>query len=87
MDEAGRTSSDAMDTQTQKTIQVLNHSYEAIRNIGGFFAFVLLVCLFCGVMASYLVIRGWRVRLYQRLKMEDGFPEEQAHLRSIHHED
>ncbi|KAJ6089819.1 hypothetical protein N7467_005035 [Penicillium canescens] len=87
IDEAGRTSSDAMDTQTQKTIQVLNHSYEAIRNIGGLFAFILLLCLFCGVVASCLVIRGWRVRLYQRLKMEDGFPEEQAHLRSTHHED
>ncbi|KAJ5297532.1 hypothetical protein N7508_007781 [Penicillium antarcticum] len=87
MDEAGRTSSDAMDAQTQKTIQVLNHSYEAIRSIGGTFAFILLFCLFFSVLACYMVIRGWRVRLYQRLKMEDRYPEEQAHLRSMHHED
>jgi hypothetical protein len=84
VDEAGRTSSDAMDTQTRKTIQVLNHTYDAIRSIGGVFSFVLLICLFCGVVASYLVIRGWRVRLYQSLGVEQGLAGETEHLRSPH---
>lgn len=83
VDDAGRTSSDAIDTQTQKTIQVLSHTYDVVRNISGFFSFVLLLCLFIAVIAGYLVIRGWRVRLYQRLGMEDGYPSERAPL----HED
>ncbi|KAJ5972270.1 uncharacterized protein N7479_002188 [Penicillium vulpinum] len=81
---SNRTSSDAVDTQTQKTIQVLKHTYDAIRNISGIFSFVLLLCLFAIVMASYLVIRGWRVQLYQRVRTEDGFPGERAHLASSH---
>ncbi|KAJ5779382.1 hypothetical protein N7457_007102 [Penicillium paradoxum] len=84
VDGAGRTSSDAVDTQTQKTIQVQKHTYDVIRNISGFFSFVLLLCLFVIVIAGYLVIRGWRVRLYQRSPMEDGLPSERAHLASLH---
>jgi hypothetical protein len=83
--EAGRTSSDAIDTQNHKTIQVLNLTYDAIRSIGAVFSFVLLICLFCGVVASYLVIRGWRVRLYQSVGVEQGFAGESAPLRA--HED
>ncbi|KAJ5362169.1 hypothetical protein N7541_003013 [Penicillium brevicompactum] len=79
-DQGGRASSAAIDTQTQKTISVLNHTYETIRSIGAAFSFILLLCLFCGVVASYLVIRGWRVRLYQRLGMESGLAEERARL-------
>ncbi|CAG7949932.1 unnamed protein product [Penicillium olsonii] len=82
--DTGRHSSDAIDTQTQKTIAVLNHTYENIRSIGAAFSFVLLICLFCGVVASYLVIRGWRVRLYQRLARESGFADERVRLRSPH---
>lgn len=84
VDGGNRTSSDAIDTQTQKTIQVLNHAYDAIRNIGGVFSFLLLLCVFVSVVAGYLLIRGWRIRLYQRPRTEDGFPSERAHLASPH---
>ncbi|KAJ6149465.1 hypothetical protein N7471_000664 [Penicillium samsonianum] len=84
VDESDRTSSDAIDAQTQKTTQILKHTYDAIRNISGIFSFVLLLCLFVGVMACYMVIRGWRVRVYQRLCTEDGVSEERAHLASPH---
>ncbi|KAJ5771473.1 uncharacterized protein N7511_003524 [Penicillium nucicola] len=58
----------------------MNDTYETIRSIGAAFSFILLLCVFCGVVASYLVIRGWRVRLYQRLGMESGLAEERARL-------
>lgn len=84
VDEGGRMSSAAMDTQTQKTISVLSHTYDTIRSIGATFSFILLIGVFCGVVASYLLIRGWRVRLYQRLGMEQGLAAERAHLRPLH---
>jgi hypothetical protein len=84
VNESNRTSSDAVDTQTQKTTQILKHTYDAIRSISGIFSFVLLLCVFVGVMACYMVIRGWRVRVYQRLATEDGLPGERAHLASPH---
>ncbi|KAI1832607.1 hypothetical protein DTO006G1_1695 [Penicillium roqueforti] len=82
--DSGQMSSDAIETQTEKTTQVLNHTYNAIRSIGGVFSFVLLLCLFFAVMASYLVIRGWRLRVYQRVRTEDGGSEERAHLAPLH---
>ncbi|KAJ5205941.1 hypothetical protein N7491_003435 [Penicillium cf. griseofulvum] len=84
VDESNHESSGAVDTQTQKTIQVLKHTYDTIRRISGIFSFVLLLCLFAGVIAIYMVIRGWRVRLYQRVRTEDGLPGERAHLASSH---
>lgn len=83
-DKSAQKSPDAIDTQTQKTTQVLKHTYDAIRSISGIFSFVLLLCLFFGVMACYMVIRGWRVRLYQRPRTEDGYSDERAHLASPH---
>ncbi|CAG8945352.1 unnamed protein product [Penicillium salamii] len=82
--DSGRKSSDAIDAETQKTISVLNLTYENIRSIGAAFSFVLLICLFCGIVASYMVIRGWRVRLYQRLGRESAFADERVRLRSRH---
>ncbi|CAI7598779.1 unnamed protein product [Penicillium crustosum] len=84
VNESNRTSSDAVDTQTQKTTQILKHTYDAIRSISGIFSFVLLLCVFVFVMACYMIIRGWRVRVYQRLATEDGLPGERAHLASPH---
>ncbi|KAJ5138723.1 uncharacterized protein N7515_003571 [Penicillium bovifimosum] len=84
VDDAGHTSSDAIDTQTQKTIQILGHAYDAIHNISGFFSFLLLLGFFAAVVAGYLVLRGWRLRVYQRLPREDAFLSERARLASPH---
>ncbi|CAI7645414.1 unnamed protein product [Penicillium glandicola] len=73
-------SSDAIDAQTQKTTQVIKHTYDAIRRISGIFSFILLIFVFAAVMAGYMIIRGWRVRFYQRVSTEDGLPGERAHL-------
>ncbi|KAJ5679325.1 hypothetical protein N7462_007569 [Penicillium macrosclerotiorum] len=72
--------SDTTEAQVRKATQTLINTYEAIRSIGGIFALVLLLAVMSGIMASYLLIRGWRVRLYQRIPMEDGIPEEEARL-------
>lgn len=72
---------DTPDAQLRKATLTLMNTYETIRSIGGLFALILLLALMSGIMASYLLIRGWRVRLYQRVPMEEGVPEEEAHLR------
>ncbi|CEO60254.1 hypothetical protein PMG11_04889 [Penicillium brasilianum] len=72
---------DTADAQIRKATLTLMNTYETIRSIGGLFALILLLALMSGIMASYMLIRGWRVRLYQRVPMEDGVPEEEAHLR------
>jgi hypothetical protein len=33
------------------------------------------------VMGAFMLIRGWRVRFYQQVKLEDGLPEEETRLR------
>ncbi|KAJ5380364.1 uncharacterized protein N7496_002792 [Penicillium cataractarum] len=72
---------DTADAQIRKATLTLMNTYETIRSIGGLFALILLLALMCGIMASYMLIRGWRVRLYQRVPMEEGIPEEEAYLR------
>lgn len=73
---------DTADAQVRKATQVLENAYETIRNIGGLFGLILLLAIMAGIMAAYMVIRGWRVRLYQRIRLEDGLPEEEIRLRS-----
>jgi hypothetical protein len=51
------------------------NTYETMRSIGGLFALVLLLALMSGIMASFMLIRGWRVRLYQRVPMEARYPD------------
>ncbi|KAJ5544979.1 hypothetical protein N7535_006633 [Penicillium sp. DV-2018c] len=82
--DAGDQSPDGIDTQTQKTIQILDHAYDAIHNISAFFSFLLLLGFFVAVVTGYLVLRGWRLRAYQRLSKEDGFRSERALLTSSH---
>lgn len=80
-DDSGPSPLGDTEAQVRKAIQTLSNTYEAARSIGGLFALILLLGVMSGIMASYLLIRGWRVRLYHRLPMEDGLPEEEAHLR------
>ncbi|KAJ5949048.1 hypothetical protein N7454_000632 [Penicillium verhagenii] len=72
---------DTADTEARKTIQMLSSSYATVRRIGGLFALILLLAVMSGIMASYLLIRGWRVRLYNRIPLEEGHPEEEDRLR------
>lgn len=67
--------------QVAKATQMLSYSYETLRSIGGLFAIILLLGIMSGIIASYMLIRGWRVRLYQRVRLEGGLPEEEARLR------
>lgn len=73
-------SPEAAEAQSLKAIQVLSSTSHAVRGIGGFFAFAVLVCLVSGLVVGFMVMRGWRVQLYQRPSME-CLPEEQARLR------
>jgi hypothetical protein len=74
--------SDTADAEVRKAIQMLSNSYTTVRSIGGLFALILLLAVMSGIMASYLLIRGWRVRLYQRVPLEEGLSEEGDHLKS-----
>ncbi|KAJ5665886.1 uncharacterized protein N7477_008334 [Penicillium maclennaniae] len=74
---------DTAEAQNRKATQILANTYEAMRSIGGIFALILLLAVMCGIMASYLLIRGWRVRLYQRItSKEERYTEEEERLRS-----
>lgn len=73
---------DTTEAQNRKAIQVLANTYDAIRSIGGIFALILLLAVMSGIMASYLLIRGWRVRLYNRVSSkEERYTEEEEPLR------
>lgn len=76
------TADDTADAQLRKATLTLMNTYKTMRSIGGLFALILLLAVMCGIMVSYLLIRGWRVRLYQRIPVEEGIPEEEVHLRS-----
>ncbi|KAJ5190719.1 uncharacterized protein N7498_009704 [Penicillium cinerascens] len=65
------------EAQNRKTTQTLATTYDAIRSIGGMFALILLLAVMSGIMASYLLIRGWRVHLYQRVPKEESYAEEE----------
>ena len=69
------------EAEVRKATQMLSSSYETMRSIGGLFALILLLAMMSGIMASYLLIRGWRIRLYQRIPLEEGLPGEQERLR------
>ncbi|KAJ5168358.1 uncharacterized protein N7482_003952 [Penicillium canariense] len=69
------------DAQLKKATVTLMNTYETIRSIGGLFALILLLAVMSGILASYMLLRGWRVRLYQRAPLEEGLPEEEAQLR------
>jgi hypothetical protein len=70
------------EAENRKVIQVLANTYDAIRSIGGIFALILLLAVMSGIMASYLLIRGWRVRLYNRVSSkEERYTEEEEPLR------
>lgn len=64
-----------------KATQMLSKAQAAVRSIGGLFALILLLALMATIMAAFMLIRGWRVRFYQRLRLEDGLPEEETRLR------
>lgn len=68
------------DAELEKATQMLSGAYSTLRSVGGILALVILLGGMAGVMAAYMLIRGWRVRLYQRVPLEDGLPEEQARL-------
>ncbi|KAJ5595299.1 uncharacterized protein N7459_001507 [Penicillium hispanicum] len=72
--------SDTAEAQVVKATQMILYTYDTIRSIGGFFAVILLLGVMTGIIASYMLIRGWRVRLYQRVRLEEDLPEE-THLR------
>ncbi|KAJ6015116.1 hypothetical protein N7540_009707 [Penicillium herquei] len=72
--------SDAAEVEVIKATHMLNQSYETIREIGGLFALILLLAVMSGIMASYLLIRGWRVRLYHLVPLEEGLPDEEHRL-------
>lgn len=74
-------SDDMADAEVRKAIQMLSSSYTTVRSIGGLFALILLLAVMSGIMASYLLIRGWRVRLYHRVPTEERLSEEGEHLR------
>ncbi|KAJ5324419.1 hypothetical protein N7476_003019 [Penicillium atrosanguineum] len=75
-------SDDTAEAQNRKATQTLANTYDAIRSIGGVFALILLLAVMSGIMASYLLIRGWRVRLYQRIPpKEERYTEEEEPLR------
>jgi hypothetical protein len=69
------TADDPADAQIRKATLMLMNTYETMRSIGGLFALVLLLALMSGIMASFMLIRGWRVRLYQRVPMEARYPD------------
>jgi hypothetical protein len=60
---------------------MLSKAQSAVRNIGGLFALILLLAMMATVMGAFMLIRGWRVRFYQQVKLEDGLPEEETRLR------
>ncbi|KAJ5756250.1 hypothetical protein N7533_005793 [Penicillium manginii] len=64
-----------------KATQMLSKAQSAVRNIGGLFALILLLAMMATVMGAFMLIRGWRVRFYQQVKLEDGLPEEETRLR------
>ncbi|OQE23141.1 hypothetical protein PENSTE_c009G04208 [Penicillium steckii] len=64
-----------------KATQLLSKAQAAVRSIGGLFALVLLLAMMATIMVGFMLIRGWRVRFYQRLRLEDGLPEEETRLR------
>ncbi|KAJ5388295.1 hypothetical protein N7509_010836 [Penicillium cosmopolitanum] len=64
-----------------KATQMLSKAQSAVRNIGGLFALVLLLAMMATVMGAFMLIRGWRVRFYQQVKLEEGLPEEETRLR------
>lgn len=72
---------DPAEAEVRKATHTLANTYEAVRNIGGIFAIILLLILLFGVMAAFLLIRGWRVRFYQRVPLEEDMPEEERRLR------
>lgn len=72
---------DTADAEVRKAIQMLSSSYTTVRSIGGLFALILLLSVMSGIMASYLLIRGWRVRLYHRVPLEERLSEEGEHFR------
>lgn len=75
-------SMDTMDVaELQKATQLISSAYETMRSVGGILALVILVGAMAAVVAVYMLIRGWRVRLYQRVPLEEGLPEESAYLR------
>ncbi|KAJ5225624.1 hypothetical protein N7468_006849 [Penicillium chermesinum] len=69
------------DAELRKATHILSSAYETMRKVGGILALIILLGGMAGVMACFMLIRGWRVRLYQRVRLEDGLPEEQTHLR------
>lgn len=72
---------DTAEAEVRKATQTLANTYEAARSIGGLFALILLLAVMSGIMAAFLLVRGWRVRLYQRVPSEEDLPEEQTRLR------
>ncbi|KAJ5089606.1 hypothetical protein N7532_008290 [Penicillium argentinense] len=70
--------------QVIKATQLLSKTQETVRSIGGLFALILLLAMMSGIMAGYMLIRGWRVRFYQQVRLEDGLPEEETRLRRSH---
>lgn len=72
---------DTAEAEVRKATQTLANTYEAVRSIGGLFALILLLAVMSGIMAAFLLVRGWRVRLYQRVPSEEELPEEQTRLR------
>ncbi|KAJ5280867.1 hypothetical protein N7478_006239 [Penicillium angulare] len=73
---------DTGEAEIRKATGMLNKSYETMRSIGGLFGMILLLAAMAGIMASYLLIRGWRVQLYHRVPTGDDMPEVEFHPRS-----
>ena len=62
-----------------KATHMLSSSYKVIRSIGGLFALILLLAIMSGIMASYLLIRGWRLRMYHRVSSEERLNSDEDH--------
>ncbi|KAJ5086214.1 hypothetical protein N7532_010985 [Penicillium argentinense] len=70
--------------QVIKATQLLSKTQETVRSIGGVFTLILLLAMMSGIMAGYMLIRGWRVCSYQQVRLEEGLPDEETRLWRSH---